>query len=80
MNNMGNRLKLTIAIGAVFSLLLAGCYKEQHFDMPGTGEGIFVTDDSMPNPFDGSNAVYLIKDGQPDFTKMSVMGLSLIHI
>lgn len=73
---MGNRLKLTIAIGAVFSLLLAGCYKEQHFDMPGTGEGIFVTDDSMPNPFDGSNAVYLIKDGQPDFTKMSVMGFT----
>ena len=43
MNNMGNRLKLTIAIGAVFSLLLAGCYKEQHFDMHGTVEGIFVT-------------------------------------
>lgn len=73
---MGNRLKLTIAIGAAFSLLLAGCYKEQHFDMPGTGEGIFVTDDSMPNPFDGSNAVYLIKDGQPDFTRMSVMGFT----
>lgn len=73
---MGNRLKLTIAIWAAISLLLAGCYKEEHFDMPGTGEGIVIPTDSMPDPFDGSNTVYLIKDGTPDFSKMSVMGFT----
>lgn len=73
---MENKFKLTIAILAVFSLLLAGCYQEQHFDMPGTGEGIVIPTDSMPDPFDGSNRIYLVKDGVPDFTKLSVMGFT----
>lgn len=73
---MENKFKLTIAIIAVFSLLMAGCYQEQHFDMPGTGEEIVIPTDSMPDPFDGSNRIYLVKDGVPDFTKMSVIGFT----
>lgn len=74
---MGNRLKLTIALSVVLSLLLTGCYKEEHFDMPGTAEVVDHSDDyKVPDPFDGSNAVYLIKDGVPDFTKMSVLGFT----
>ncbi len=74
---MGNKLKLTIAILAAWGLLLTGCYREEHFDMPGNAEVVDHSNDySVPDPFDGSNAVYLIKDGVPDFTKMSVLGFT----
>lgn len=75
--NMGNRLKRTIAALAALGLLLAGCYKEEHFSMPGEAEVVDHSNDyQVPDPFDGSNAVYLIKDGVPDFTKMSVLGFT----
>lgn len=74
---MGNRLKLTIAILATLGWLLSGCYKEEHFDMPGSAEVVDHSNDyTVPDPFDGSGAVYLIKDGVPDYTKMSVMGFT----
>lgn len=74
---MGNRLRLTIAIWAILGLLLTGCYKEEHFDMPGTAEVVDHSNDyTVPDPFDGSGAVYLIKDGVPDFTKISIMGFT----
>lgn len=74
---MGNRLKLTIAILATWGLLLTGCYKEEHFNMPGKSEVVDHSGDyTVPDPFDGSNAVYLIKKGVPDFTKMSVLGFT----
>ena len=68
--NMGNRLKLMTALLAAFGVLLTSCYKQQHFDMPGTAEVVDHSNDyKVPDPFDGSNAVWLIKDGVPDFTK-----------
>lgn len=74
---MGNRLRLTIAIWAALGVLLTGCYKEEHFDMPGSAEVVDHSNDyKVPDPFDGSDAVYLIKDGVPDYTKMSVMGFT----
>ncbi len=74
---MGNRLKLMTALLAAFGVLLTSCYKQQHFDMPGTAEVVDHSNDyKVPDPFDGSNAVWLIKDGVPDFTKMSVLGFT----
>lgn len=74
---MGNRLKLTMAALAAWSLLLTGCYKEEHFDMPGEAEVVDHSGDyKVPDPFDGSDAVWLIRDGVPDFTKMSVLGFT----
>lgn len=74
---MGNRLKLTTALLVALGTLLTSCYKQQHFDMPGTAEVVDHSNDyKVPDPFDGSNAVWLIKDGAPDFTKMSVLGFT----
>ena len=74
---MGNRLKLAIACLTTAGVLLTGCYKAEHFDMPGTAEVVDHSNDyTVPDPFDGSNAVWLIKDGVPDFTKMSVLGFT----
>lgn len=73
----GNRLRLSIAILAASGWLLSGCYNEEHFDMPETDESVDSTGVfNVPDPFDGSNAVYLIRDGVPDFTKMSVMSFT----
>ena len=62
---------------ATAGMLSAGCYRAEHFDMPGTAEVVDHSNDyKVPDPFDGSNAVWLIKDGVPDFTKMSVLGFT----
>lgn len=74
--HMRKRLKHTITVVAGICLLLTGCYKEEHFDMPNEGGGGEQTKDSMPDPFDGSNTVYLIKDGVPDYTRMSVLAFT----
>lgn len=74
---MGNRLKLAVTCLATAGVLLTGCYRAEHFDMPGTAEEVDHSNDyTVPDPFDGSNAVWLIKDGVPDFTKMSVLGFT----
>lgn len=74
---MGKRFRLSIALSAALGLLWTGCYKEEHFDMPGSAEEIDHSEEySVPDPFDGSNTVYLIKDGVPDFTKMTVIGFT----
>lgn len=73
---MRNRLKHTITVAAGICLLLTGCYNEQHFDMPNENGGTEQPRDTAPNPFDGSNRVYLIKDGVPDYTNMSVLSFT----
>lgn len=61
------------------ALILSGCYKEQHFDMPGIIDVETPSDiDSMPFPFDATRQAgqYLIKDGKVDFKRVSFMGFT----
>lgn len=65
----------TLVVLSAF-LMLTGCYKEKHFDMPGSididnQEGL----DTVPFPFDATHQAgeYLIKDGIPDFARVSFM-------
>lgn len=61
------------------TLILAGCYQEKHFDMPGIEDVEEKTDiDSMPFPFDVTHQAgeYLIKDGKVDFSRVSFMGFT----
>lgn len=61
------------------AFVLTGCYKEQHFDMPGIVDVENKTDiDSMPFPFDANRQAgeYLIKEGKVDFSRVSFMGFT----
>lgn len=63
----------------IAALLLSGCYKEQHFDMPGIIDVDNKSDiDTMPFPFDATRQAgeYLIKDGKVDFQRVSFMGFT----
>ena len=58
------------------ALFLGGCYKEQHFDMPGPYGEKEVIPDTFPFPFDSTRqaGLWLVKDGVPDFTKAIFKG------
>ncbi len=59
------------------SLLLTGCYKEQHFDFPGPYEDTTIRRaDSLPFPFDKSRnaGVWLMKNGIPENDKILFKG------
>lgn len=61
------------------TLILASCYEEKHFDMPGMVEVEDESDiDSMPFPFDATHQAgeFLIKDGVVDFSRVSFMGFT----
>lgn len=59
------------------SLLMTGCYKEEHFDFPGPyGEVNNTNPDSLPFPFDASRQAgkWLVKNGVPDYGKVLFKG------
>lgn len=59
------------------TIVMAGCYKEEHFDFPGPyPETNQQVPDSLPFPFDPEmNAgVWLMKDGVPDYNKILFKG------
>lgn len=63
-----------ITIIGVIAFLLSSCYKEQHFDMPGPYGDDVIVPDTMPFPFDTTRqeGMWLIKDGVPDYSKISL--------
>jgi len=76
---MLKKLFIYTAWVAMTTLLLASCYEEKHFDMPGIVEVEDNSDiDSMPFPFDATHQAgeFLIKDGVVDFARVSFMGFT----
>ncbi|GAB3024173.1 hypothetical protein GCM10027051_30990 [Niabella terrae] len=69
---------LLLSVGLLSLLANMGCYKEQHFDFPGPFEDSSLVNivDSLPFPFDKTRqaGVWLMKDNQPDFSKILFKG------
>ncbi|WP_346237061.1 sialidase family protein [Niabella insulamsoli] len=69
-------------VASILALLSVstGCYKEQHFDMPGPFEDTSFVNvvDSLPFPFDTSRqaGVWLMKDNVPDYEKILFKGFT----
>lgn len=74
-----NIMKFRIILTTIASImLLSSCYEEQHFELPnGTGDQVIIPD-TLPFPFDtvGMPGIYAVKDGVPDFTRISFRGYS----
>jgi len=59
------------------SLMVTGCYKEEHYSFPGPYENDDEAPvDSLPFPFDKNKeaGVWLMKDGVPDYSKILFKG------
>lgn len=70
-------LRLTITsllTGLVF--MFAGCYDAEHFSVPGPYVDVdkIKDPDTVPYVFHGENLIYLIKDGVPDYSRLSLLG------
>lgn len=71
------RLKIfTLCVG--LGLALTGCYKAQHFTVPGPYQDAddIKDPDTVPYIFSGENRIFLIKDGVPDYSKLSLLGFT----
>lgn len=66
----------TIWIWIGLGMALTGCYEAEHFSVPGPYQDAedIKDSDTVPYTFGGENRIYLIKEGIPDFTKMSLLG------
>lgn len=71
-----NKIKTCIFFIGIISLLITGCYKEEHFDFPGPFPEEQKIPDSLPFPFDVNKQAgkWLIKDGVPDDGKVLIKG------
>lgn len=71
-------LSTSIFIIIVIAFVMGGCYKEQHFDMPGPYGEKDIVPDTLPFPFDSTRqaGVWLVKNGIPDYTKAIFKGYS----
>lgn len=68
--------------GIWLTVLLGGCYKEQHFSLPGPydTEGLTASD-TLPNPFGRTHTsgYWLIKDNVVDYSQIACMGYTDFH-
>lgn len=72
-----NKLRICVLLVLYFSLVLTGCYKEEHFDFPGPYDEVGLTKpDSIPFPFDKNRQAgqWLMKAGVPDYGKILFKG------
>ncbi|WP_257669256.1 exo-alpha-sialidase [Parapedobacter tibetensis] len=60
----------------LLTLLLSGCYKEQHFGFPGPYDEEQRMPDSLPFPFDENReaGIWLMRDGVPDYGRILFKG------
>lgn len=65
-----------VVIILITAFMLGGCYKEQHFDMPGPYGEKEIIPDTLPFPFDSTRqaGMWLVKNGIPDYTKTIFKG------
>lgn len=71
-----NKSKACFLFIAITSFLMTGCYKEEHFDMPGPFALEQRIPVPLPFPFDTTRnaGVWLVKDGVPDEKKVLFKG------
>ena len=71
-----NKIFRYCAVLILIGIFTVGCYKEQHFDMPGPYDKDVIVPDTLPFPFDTlrNKGIYLIEDGIPDHSQMIFNG------
>lgn len=63
----------------ITAFILTGCYKEEHFSMPGSSDyDSIAAEVKYPFPFsnDKSGGVYLIKNGEVDYSRIGTKGFT----